>query len=172
MISNSKLLLILSALLAIFLLGVLGFGVWSVRDKSQEASELLLEAEHIAEVEVLMQFVDKVQEDAVVELATFNGLTLSSDKLVPLIESIEEVGQGLGLDVKIVSVDRVEDKKKPEIIPTFRIATEGTGSWNANYAYLKAIESLPARVMLESVNIYKNEEEWQSRIVMSLHSFD
>ncbi len=170
--TNTKFSLILMAFVTLILMGILGFGLWQIKTKNNQASELLHEAEHLAEVDVLTQFIQTVQAEAGQSLRTFDSLTLSSAKLVSFIESIEGVGKELGLEVKIVSVDRVEVKDSPEP-PTFKIAIDTSGSWQGNFSYLAAIESLPTRVMVESINLSKAEEKgWQSRIVVLVHSFD
>ena len=171
MIKNSKILLVISVIMALVLLALFASSIWIIREKNQESSELLYEVDRRAEVETLVQEVDRAELDASNELATLENLSLSSTKLVPLIDSIEGVGQSLGLDVKIESVDRVEDKQSggPAV---FRIITGATGSWRANYSYLHALESLPTRTMVESVSLSLSEDGWQSRIILSVHSFD
>ena len=90
---------------------------------------------------------------------------------MPLIENIEGTGQELGLDIKILSVDRVENKKSDEP-PVFTIVTETSGTWAATFSFLSALEQLPALVMFDQLNLSKGELGWQARIVLSLHSFD
>ena len=119
-----------------------------------------------------------IQKNAAEDIAAFDSLTLSGDNLVPLIEDIEGAGQTLGLDTKIVSVGKIEDKKsvEPDII---RIVMETQGSWAPTLSFLRAIESLPHRVMIDESILSRDEigpagngASWRLKIVLSLYSFD
>jgi len=140
--NNSKLLLAILSLVSIMLLAVLILGTYNIQLKNKEAFALLNLANEAAETKILSQSVRMIQKNAAEDIAAFDSLTLSGDNLVPLIEDIEGAGQTLGLDTKIVSVGKIEDKKsvEPDII---RIVMETQGSWAPTLSFLRAIESLP-----------------------------
>ncbi len=182
---NSKLLLTILSLVSVVLLATLTLGVYSIRAKNQVVFELLNLVDHAAEAEILARSIRAVQNDAKGDIEAFNNFVFSDDKLVLLIENIEEAGQTLGLDTKIVSVSKIEDKKAvvPDIV---RIVMETQGSWAPTLSFFRAIESLPYRVMidesslsrvevgrrLDGVGLLPDEVGWHSRIVLSLYLFD
>ena len=176
--NNSKLLLAILSLVSIMLLAVLILGTYNIQLKNKEAFALLNLANEAAETKILSQSVRMIQKNATEDIAAFDSLTLSGDNLVPLIEDIEGAGQTLGLDTKIVSVGKIEDKKsvEPDII---RIVMETQGSWAPTLSFLRAIESLPHRVMIDESILSRDEigpagngASWRLKIVLSLYSFD
>lgn len=168
---NSKLPLTILSLVSASLLVVFTLGIYNIRVENKETRELLDLADHVAEVRILAQSIRMVQNDAEQDLEAFDDLVLSGDKLVSLIESIEGAGRALGLDTNILSVGKIEDKKsvEPDVV---RIVMETQGPWASTLSFLRAIESLPHRVMIEESSLSKEEVGWRSRIVLSLYSFD
>ncbi|MFZ2763797.1 MAG: hypothetical protein WAX80_02045 [Minisyncoccia bacterium] len=169
--SHSKSLLVILSLMSVVLLTVLVLGVYDIKLKNKETSELLNLADNAAELEILVQSIRAIQSEAGKDLATFDSLVLSESKLVPLIESIEGVGRAVGLDVEIVSVGENEDPGA-SFAQIVRIVVETRGSWASSLSFLRAVESLPNRVIVDETTLSKQEDGWNSRIVLSLYSFD
>lgn len=169
--NHSKMLLAILSLISVILLAALILGAYNIRVKNKEASELLNLADYDAEARILAQSIRMMQNRAAEDIAAFDSVILSNDKLVPLIESIEGAGRTLGLDISIVSVGKIVDKKfvEPDII---RIVMETQGPWSKTFSFLRVIESLPHRVMIEESSLSKVEVGWYSRIVLSLYSFN
>ncbi|GEM_PF-2500432 len=176
--NNSTLPLITLVLISVVLLVVLVLGAYNIQSKNQKILELLDLADEAAESRTMAQSIRVLQSNAAEDLATLDNLTLSDDKLVPLIEDIEGMGRALGLETNIVSVGKAEDKKsaEPDII---RIVMETRGSWAQTLSFLSAIESLPHRVMMEELGLSRaetgsagNRVSWRLRTVLSLYSFD
>jgi Tfp pilus assembly protein PilO len=169
--NNSKLLLVVSALVSAVLLAVLVLGVYKIEAKNKKTSELLILADHAAEIKILEQSVRIIQNNASEDLELFESFVLSDDKLVSLIESIEGAGGRLNLETSILSVAEVKEKNPvaPKII---RITMETRGSWSGTLSFLRAIESLPQRVIIDESNLSREEVGWRSRIVLSLYSFN
>jgi len=176
--NNSTLPLITLTFISVVLLVVLILGAYNIQSKNQKIPKLLNLADEAVESRALAQSIRVLQNNAAEDLAAFDSLTLSDDKLVPLIEDIEGMGRALGLDTSIVSVGKIEDKKsvQPDII---RIVMETRGSWTQTLAFLSAIESLPHRVMIEELGLSRveaspagNGASWRLRTVLSLYSFD
>jgi len=170
-LKNLKLLLVALVLISLVLLVTMVWGVYSVQAKNKKTSELLHLADQAVEVAILAQSIRIAQNNAAGDLEAFDRITLSNDTLVPLIENIEEAGQALGLDTKIISVGRIEDKKsiEPDII---RIMVEAQGAWAGTFAFLHAIESLPNRVMIDESSLSQVGNGWRLGITLSLYSFD
>lgn len=171
MFKNSKPLLFILSLVSLTLLAVLVMGTYSIQLKNKEASELLNLADSDAETRILAQSILTVQSSAAEDLAAFDGFVLSDNNLVPLIESIEGVGRVLGLDTNIISVGKTEDKKSAEL-GMIRMVMETQGSWAQTLSFLRAIESLPNRVVIDELGFSKAEVGWRLRIVLSLYSFN
>lgn len=169
--TNSKLLMIVLSCVLVVLLAALVAGTYILRAKNQEISELIYSADRAGEAEELIRSIQAIQNDAKEDLEAFNNFVLSEDKLVVLIEDIEEAGRTLGLDTKIISVGKTESKKA--LVPdTVRIAIETHGSWAASLSFVRTMENLPHRVMIDESSQYKEDEGWRSKIILSLQSFD
>lgn len=168
---NSKLILTVASFVFFALSAVIIFGIYDIKAKNKKTSELLNEADRLAEAENLTQSIKMIQASVAADLTALDNLVLVNDKLVPLIESVEEAGQELGLDTDIISVEKIVDKKsvEPDII---RIVTETRGPWAPTLSFLRAIESLPHRVTISDASFSKVETNWRSRIVLTLYSFD
>lgn len=169
--NNSKTLLVAVSLVSVTLLAILVFGVYSIQVKNEKTSALLNSADSSAETAVLVQSIRAVQKSAGEDIQALEGFVLTESKLVPFIESIEKTGQVLGLDTNILSVEETVSKKlgEPKIV---RIVIEAKGSWSGTLSFLRAIESLPHKVMIEESSFSKEETGWRLRIVLSLYSFD
>lgn len=170
-LNHSKWLLIILSLISMIILAVLILGVYNIQAKNKEASVLLNLADHAAKARTLAQSIRMMQNNAAKDIAVFDNLTLSGDKLVPLIESIEGVGRTLGLDTKIVSVGKIEDKKslEPDMI---RMVMETQGPWAPTLSFLRAIESLPHRVMIDESSLSRVEVGWRLRTAFSFYLFN
>lgn len=168
---NSKLFLITLSLIFLVFLAVAIFGFFDIKAKNKKISELLNEADRVSETGDLAQSIRTIQMNAEKDLVTLDKLVLTNNKLVPLIESIEEAGQELGLETKIISVGKVEDKKSlgPS---TIRITLETQGPWAPTLSFLRAIENLPLRVIIDESSFSKVDVYWRLRITLALHSFD
>jgi len=168
---NSKLSLLVFSLILIMLLATTSFAIYDIKEKNKEISALSNEADRVTEARSLVQSIKVAQKSAATELEDFNNLVLSRDKLVFLIEDIEKMGRALGLDTNIVSVGKLEDtkSKKSDVI---RIVIETQGSWAPTLSFLRAIESLPHRVMIEETSLSKVETNWNLKITLTLYLFD
>ena len=170
--NGSKPVLILLVVVLAILLAALVFGLYDIKTKNIEISRVINEVDQAAETEGLIQSIKEIQNSASEDLEIFETIVFTSDKLVPLIEAIEEAGNKLGLETKIASVSEIEDKKsdEPKLIRMV-IETSG-GSWAATLSFLRAVENLPHRVMVEETNLSKEGESWRLRMTISIHAFD
>ncbi len=169
--NNSKFFLIVLSLISLILFAVLSFGIYSIQAKNRETSQLLNAVDSATEESMLVRSIKAIQNNADKDLAAFDKLVFSGDKLVPLIEKIEETGRVLGLDTNILSVGKIEDKKaiEPNIV---RITMETQGSWAPTLSFLRAMENLPYRVMIDESSFVREETVWRLKITLALHSFD
>jgi hypothetical protein len=169
--NNAKSLLIILSLISIALLGILGLGIYDMRAKNRETSELLNSAETAYEAGILSESIRSAQGQAGEDIRALDDLVLSDDKLVAMIESIEATGRALGLEPSILSVGKNEDKKglEPDIV---RIEMETDGPWAETLSFLQAIESLPQRVMIEESSFTREVDLWHLKIILLLYSFD
>ncbi len=167
---NTRLRLIVLSVIALLLLGFLGFDLYNIRAKNDTTSKLLTLADQEAEEKILVQSIRLIQNNAREDIEAFEGIVLSDDGVVRMIESVERAGQSLGLETEIISVEKTgeETLDNPQKI---RLVIESNGLWAATFSYLRAIESLPHRVMIEKVDFSKGKDVWHSRIALSLYLF-
>jgi Tfp pilus assembly protein PilO len=169
--SHSKPFLIILSLISIILMTVLILGVYNIRFKNKETLELFNLVDEAAEKEALSQSIRTMQNTAREDIKAFNEIVPSSGKLIPLIENLETSGRALGLDVEILSVEEVKNTDSLGL-QNIRIAIETQGSWPSTLSFLRVIESLPHRVLIDESSISKQGDLWRSRIILSLHLFD
>lgn len=172
--NNSKLTLWALSVTSVILVVLLVLDIYHIRTQNEEVSRLLRAAEESAEAENLVQSIRSLQNSAEAELEDFDKAAVSDDDLVEAIEMIEKAGRTLGLQYEIVGVDKIE-----EGAPRVRIALESEGSWPDTFSLLRAVESLPYRVLLEEAALFKGEGDpagggasWLSRITLSLYLFN
>ncbi|KKT94777.1 MAG: hypothetical protein UW97_C0033G0001, partial [Parcubacteria group bacterium GW2011_GWA2_45_15] len=91
--NNSTLPLITLTFISVVLLVVLILGAYNIQSKNQKIPKLLNLADEAVESRALAQSIRVLQNNAAEDLAAFDSLTLSDDKLVPLIEDIEGMGR-------------------------------------------------------------------------------
>ncbi len=167
--SSTKIVLGLVTLIALGLAGLLVWGVYTIRVQSIETQQLSSVIEEASRKEVLVQSIRTLQNSASLDLAAFENLDLSGEGLVDVIEGLEETGRALELETEILSV--AEAKKTASEPLKIKIVVEVIGSWESAFLFLKAIESLPNRVMFEEVNLFRVEEGWSQRVSFFLYSF-
>jgi Tfp pilus assembly protein PilO len=167
---NTKLALIIFSFLALVLAISLSFDIYNIRAENKETSNLLNVADQVAEERVLIQSIKVAQNNAKEDITALNNLVLTTDKLVPTIESIEEAGRALGLEVEIISVAQIANTRagQPQKI---NLVIEADGSWSGAISFLYALESLPHRVIIDETNFTKREDGWHARITLALYSF-
>ncbi|MBI2086748.1 MAG: hypothetical protein HYT69_01075 [Candidatus Zambryskibacteria bacterium] len=171
--NNSKILLFALSLVSIILLGVLYLGAYGIWTKNKETSKMLALADEVEREAILTQSIRMTKNTAATELEQLDNLVISDSKLASLIEKIEQAGSSFGLNISILSVGKVEDKKAKPVEPHLvRIVMETAGPWAPTLAFLRAIETLPYRVMIEESSIYREEIFWRSKIILSLNSFN
>jgi Tfp pilus assembly protein PilO len=166
--NDTRIKLTIVMLLALTLLGVLVFALYDIRNKNNETATLLQLIDGEAESEVFAQSVRIIRKNNEVALSALDDLTLSSSKLVFLIEGIESTGRGLGLVTSISSVDEVKEGDANRI----KIRVESLGSWASVFTFLRAIESLPHRVIIDDVSLTKESEAWRLSVLFSLYTFE
>lgn len=169
--NNSKLFLIMLSFISAILVTVLSLGFYSIQAKNKETSQLLNVVDNATEESILTRSIRAIRNNADKDLVAFDKFVFSGDKLVPLIEKIEEAGRALGLDTNILSVGKIEDKKslEPNIV---RITMETQGPWAPTLSFLRAMESLPYRVMIDESSFTREETVWRLKITLALYSFD
>lgn len=170
-LNNTKTRLYIASAVALALLAVLIFDVRKMSRENAEIARLVTLSRESEAKANAAQAIRSMQISASEDIKDFENLTLTNERLVPLIESVESVGRALNLDLEIVSVEKkVEgDGAGPQRI---RMVIEASGGWDGTFLLLKAIEALPHRVMLENVTLSKGDESWGATVTLSLYSFN
>lgn len=169
--TSSKFAIWIFSALTVVLLALSMLALFYIKSQSEAAANLSAQADAAGKEEALIQSIRLIQENNKDDLAAFQNFILTDDRLVPLIESIERSGRSLGLKVQIASVDKLPGKSAgdPQKVS---LVVESDGSWQGSYAFLKALESLPNRVMIDQVNLSKDSGAWHLKASISLYSFN
>lgn len=166
---KTKLTIWLLSFAAIILLGLALLDLRKVVVENREASSLALTAEEKGREEAVVQSVKVLRQRSGEVVEEFERLTLTNEALVPTIELIESGGRSLGLAVEIASVEKSGGAGEPSKV---RLVIETKGAWSGTLSFLRAVESLPHRVMIENVYFTKEGGQWRSSIAVSLYSFN
>lgn len=158
------------AFAALILLVLALLDLRKVRVENRAVSTLVQVAEEKGQKEAVVQSVKALRQRGGEEIEAFEKMTLSNETLVPTIELIERGGGSLGLEVEIASVDKSE--AKPGEPSKVSLVIESRGSWAGIMSFLKAVESLPHRVMVDNVYFTKEGGQWRSSLSISLFSFN
>ena len=169
--NHTKSLIAILSLILVILVAVIVLGIYDMRAKNKETSRLLNLADEAAQIEVTAQSIRATQNDAGLDLETFDSLILSSDRLVTLIEDVEDVGRRLDLGIETLSVVEVNDSGSKGS-RTVRIVMETDGSWSSTLSFIRAVENLPHRVLIDETSLTKKEDGWNLRMAFSLYLFD
>lgn len=170
-ISNTQMRLVLAGTMALLLAACFAYAIYTVRAANTAISQLALQAESVSKKEKENQAIRTARLASEADIQAFEKIPLSGNGVVGVIESLEAAGKSLNLDTNIVSVNDVEGEKgnaQKQIL----IVIEGEGSWTGAYSLVKAVESLPQRVILKSVELSKNDALWKTRIGFSIFSFN
>lgn len=169
--NNSKVRFSILSIIALALLVLLVVDVWKMNKENAETARLMALSAEVEAKANTAQTIHSLQTSASEEVRAFENLTLTNERLVPLIESVESVGRALGLDLEITSVEKKQEGEDagPQRI---RMVVEASGTWSGVFSLVKAVEALPHRVMLENVTLTKGEDDWNTMISLSLYSFN
>lgn len=152
--------LITTSIITLVLAALLGLSWYQIKDQNREAAELMLEVNRRAAESELLQKVKILRNTAKSDLESFDKLALDKESIVPMIERFESAGRSLNLDTKISIAEEVEGG--------IRLSLESEGDWRGIFSNLKAIESMPYRVVFEKVNLSKSGANWRLFVTIFL----
>src|SRR5690606_17951776 len=109
----------------VVLTGAMVFGIYDIRKKNGETSEILYLIDEDSRNDIFIQAIRSVRNDHDDELAALASFTLTNTELVGLIGRVESAGRSLGLDTSISSVEEIKDGNANMI----RIRVESVGPW-------------------------------------------
>ena len=161
-------LILILILIILAFLGVLS--IYNIREEIAISSQLLTQVEQAESKDAIVQSINGVGNSNGIDIQAFEGLALNDTSLVDMIETIEKAARSLNVEARTQSVDKIKPATEAEP-QKLRVTIEGTGSWSNNLAFLKALESLPYRVMFDNVSLTKEGSTWKSTITFSLYSF-
>ncbi len=162
----TKTILISLFLLASVLLIVLIYGLYKIRTQSEQVVNLESRAVSLGQMDNVAQSVRFIKNSSGRDLSSLDGLIISQKKVVSFIEMIERLGGNMGLETHTLSVNTDE--------ATVRIALETDGSWARSMDFIRALENLPYKVVLDETTTASNfeSEGWHTNITMILPIFD
>lgn len=168
--------LILSSSVALLLLGLLTYVIYDIRASSRKTVALLQEADKITSEDLLFQSIRSVRGSIIEDLSNFDDIVLTEEKVVPLIERIEDAGRGLGLETTITSVSLLKVEGNGVAQPTdkpkrVKLIIETKGGQNSTLNFLSALESLPQRILIDESNLIQEEGGWRTRTALSVYAF-
>ena len=170
MIKNSYTATIFFSAAALVLFGLLGWSFYHIAGEHRQSVEYLRQEGESAAEERAFQALRRIQTSAEEDLAAFESAVFSQDKLLPVIEPLENAGRTLGLKTEISSVE----KTLPDAGPLgFLISIDSEGSWKGAFAFLQAVENLPYRVVFKEASLAKKKEgPWRAYFTIFMPAFE
>lgn len=168
---NTRFILTLLSVFALILLGLYAADLNNVRIRNAQTEALLAEMDSVAKDRALVQTARSIRNMAREDINLFESFVLTGETLVPTIEMIEKAGVSLGLATEIVSVEngKVDEPGEPALV---NFVVETRGSWAGSMRFLKALESLPNRVVMNNVYFSKEANTWRSTYSFALYTFN
>lgn len=171
---NTLTILITVSITALLLALLLVYGVYDIRKKNQKTSELLQQADKIAHEDVEFQSIRSVLGGIKEDIEEFNKFTLTEPGVVPMVEKIESAGRKLGLETNTTSISVAKPDgaaSSTEGVKKIKIVVETKGTESATLTFLRSLESLPYRIMIDESSIIQEEGGWRSRTSFAVYTF-
>lgn len=168
MTKDSKLTIIILALISLALLVLLGLDIRNIKTEGEETSRLLNSVDEVSGEEVVNRSIVSLQSELAEELDSLAEIAVADKEVVSVIERVESAGKELGLKTEIATVEKIEGESASRI----KITVESEGAWGASFALLQAIENLPYLTKVERAQMSRNESNWRTSITFSLPLFE
>ena len=173
---STKLIVILLSTTTVLFALIFVYAMYDIEKKNKQTSALLVTAQERAGQELLIQAIRITQNSAKGEISSLDDLVLRERELVTLIEDLEGLGKRLGLEVRTLSVSAGEQPSSGGAVSgeprRVGLSIEAVGSWDGAVNFLKAIETLPQRVMISETNLAKRSDDWYVKADFALYIFD
>ncbi len=168
---NSKVVLLLSSVMVLGLTLLFSFGLYRIASQHRKANELAGPSLGEMTRQTSFQSLRAIQNISRGDVAILEKAVVSQDKTVAVLESLERAGRSLGTEVKITSVERVESLGTPAT-GGLKVDLDSRGTWSKNFALLRAVESLPYRVIFKEVSLVKEGSSWVLGLSILLPTFN
>ena len=154
MSKNKTIIYLLLALFFVTLI-ILVYGVYEIRLENQKISDISNQADEATRESAVAGSIKSIKNSYAPSINKIESLVVTSDGLVPFIESIEKLGKDMGLTIKTtsVSLDKADPTKEIKYPSRVHISIETDGPWGGSLSFLAALESLPTKVFIDSTNL-------------------
>lgn len=165
--SKSKEFLLLTILLNLGVFVLFGFLFIQIKSANERTSGLLNEIElQSKEEDVLKSLKSLVQETAPLH-AKLDTYFVSPEGVASFIGLLEAVGNRIGADVTITSVEKI-DTEKAKDVEVLRVVLNATGSWERVIRFLGIIEFLPYQTTVDQVLLTRTAKGWRIDTTISV----
>ena len=154
MSKNKTIIFLLSAIFFV-VLAILVYGVYEIRSENQKISDISNQADEATRESAVAGSIRSIKNSYAPSINKIESLVITSDKLVPFIESIEKLGKDMGLTIKTtsVSLDKTDSSKEIKYPSRVHISIETDGPWGGSLSFLAALENLPTKVFVDSTSL-------------------
>lgn len=167
---NSTARIIFLSVLTVILFGVLGYSQIWISGAKERAAEALARADALSGNDSFTRSVRNLQSSATAEIATIQDAAIVRNDLIALIESLEESGEIMDLEVSIASIttDPVQATTTPQ---TVQMVVDAKGSWQSNLSFIKILQSLPVKAEIENASLSFSNGSWRSGATLKITIF-
>src|SRR3989344_7948931 len=145
-----KISLILSTLFLLIAVSLLSYFLREVNNNVKESelaeTELYGETLKRSEITILNNSVKKI----VTERAELETHFARSSDIVPFLNTLEEMGKGVGALAEVSSVDVLKDS------PGLLVGLKATGTFGSLYKFLMLLENAPKELQILSMDMHKD----------------
>lgn len=167
---TKDIILVLGVTILLLLAGVV-WEIWITSKYKAETIAATASAQSRLGSDVWSRNVKEIQGEFGVETEVLHAAAITRPGLATLVELLESTGKDMGLSVTIVSVKNESDKDPVNKPHNVRITIETRGGWSGSLAFVRLLQSLPHKTMIESTSLSRQEGGWKSSSVIKIVAF-
>lgn len=127
----------------------------ALKNKNEEISLILNVTDTAIQRELKLRSVGEIIKDTEDEREKLDTYFVADDHVVDFIESIEELGRYVGVDIETVSVNINDNlKTKDSISEILNLSIETRGDWEDVFYFLALMEKMPFRIDIANADLY------------------
>jgi Tfp pilus assembly protein PilO len=153
-LNQTQKLLFVSASVALLVWGLTGFLYWKIISQASTVEALYVEADKDIKKDQSQRLVRAIIQEHKESLEEVDSYFVNKAGVVSFIDSLEDSGQSVGVEVSINSVSTEVEKDIPgNFLETLNIRLEVSGKWSDVISFLRQLENLPYHIRIEGVSL-------------------
>lgn len=125
-----------------------------IKIKNEHISSMLNDADRDIKRDEFLLKTRLILNDNAESISKLDEYFVQRDEAPRFIESIENLARSLGVDLNVAFVSvEAETRNKDDFKELLKMRVEVVGSWGRVMTFISALENLPFRILVQSVNV-------------------